>query len=215
MHAVDILRHHTGVRRAGNHPVAVMRLTIKHSPPPLLVKIENLFRIPLECLLAGVFLNAVGSPDPSFAPVGRYAAFCGHARTGEKDDFLVLSRVCGILNIPVLYTEQYPKGLGHTVEVLQELLSEEDSLEKIAFSCCAEERSLEKLRGLNRNNVLVTGMETHVCVYQTANELIDYGYNVHLIADAVSSRTKENRDLGDSLHRKSRCMVEEYRDGDF
>ena len=119
-----------------------------------------------------------------------------HESEAVERNISKLIRAAKILGVPVLYTEQYPKGLGHTVKVLQELLSEEDSLEKIAFSCCAEERFMEKLRGLNRNNVLVTGMETHVCVYQTANELIDYGYNVHLIADAVSSRTKENRDLG-------------------
>ena len=107
-----------------------------------------------------------------------------------------LIRAAKILGVPVLYTEQYPKGLGHTVEALQELLSEEKPLEKIAFSCCAEESFMEKLRGLNRNNVLVTGMETHVCVYQTANELIEYGYSVHLIADAVTSRTREDREIG-------------------
>ena len=107
-----------------------------------------------------------------------------------------LIRAAKILGVPVLYTEQYPKGLGHTVKALQELLSEEEPLEKIAFSCCAEESFMEKLRGLNRNNVLVTGMETHVCVYQTANELIEYGYSVHLIADAVTSRTRENREIG-------------------
>lgn len=107
-----------------------------------------------------------------------------------------LIRAAKILGVPVLYTEQYPKGLGHTVEALQKLLSEEKPLEKIAFSCCAEESFMEKLRGLNRNNVLVTGMETHVCVYQTANELIEYGYSVHLVADAVTSRTREDREIG-------------------
>ncbi|WP_294343221.1 hydrolase [Prosthecochloris sp.] len=107
-----------------------------------------------------------------------------------------LVRAAKILGVPVLYTEQYPKGLGHTVAPLEKLLAEEDPFEKIAFSCCADEGFMEALRKLKRNEVLVTGMETHVCVYQTANELIEYGYNVHLITDAVSSRTKENRDLG-------------------
>lgn len=107
-----------------------------------------------------------------------------------------LVRAAKILDVPVLYTEQYPKGLGHTVETLQKLLTDEEPFEKIAFSCCEEDGFMEKLRGLNRNNVLVTGMETHVCVYQTSAELIDYGYNVHLVADAVSSRTEENREIG-------------------
>ena len=107
-----------------------------------------------------------------------------------------LTRAAKILGVPVLYTEQYPKGLGHTVAPLEKLLTEEEPLEKIAFSCCVEESFMEKLRGLNRNNVLLTGMETHVCVYQTATELIEYGYSVHLIADAVTSRTRENREIG-------------------
>ena len=119
-----------------------------------------------------------------------------HESAAVERNISKLIRAAKILGVPVLYTEQYPKGLGHTVEALQELLSEEKPLEKIAFSCCAEESFMEKLRGLNRNNVLVTGMETHVCVYQTANELIEYGYSVHLVADAVTSRTREDREIG-------------------
>lgn len=119
-----------------------------------------------------------------------------HESEAVERNISKLIRAAKILGVPVLYTEQYPKGLGHTVEALQELLSEEKPLEKIAFSCCAEESFMEKLRGLNRNNVLVTGMETHVCVYQTANELIEYGYSVHLVADAVTSRTREDREIG-------------------
>ena len=119
-----------------------------------------------------------------------------HESEAVERNISKLIRAAKILGVPVLYTEQYPKGLGHTVEALQKLLSEEKPLEKIAFSCCAEESFMEKLRGLNRNNVLVTGMETHVCVYQTANELIEYGYSVHLVADAVTSRTREDREIG-------------------
>ena len=119
-----------------------------------------------------------------------------HESEAVERNISKLIRAAKILGVPVLYTEQYPKGLGHTVEALQELLSEEKPLEKIAFSCCTEESFMEKLRGLNRNNVLVTGMETHVCVYQTANELIEYGYSVHLVADAVTSRTREDREIG-------------------
>lgn len=107
-----------------------------------------------------------------------------------------LIKAAQVLDVPVLYTEQYPKGLGHTVEPLEKLLADEEPVEKTAFSCCGEEQFMERLRALKRNEVLVTGIETHVCVYQTANELLEYGYNVHLVADAVSSRTEENRELG-------------------
>jgi nicotinamidase-related amidase len=107
-----------------------------------------------------------------------------------------LIRACRILQVPVLYAEQYPKGLGPTVTPLKDLLAEESPFEKLSFSCCGAEGFMDYLRKLNRNEVLVTGIETHVCVYQTAVELIEYGYNVHLIVDAVSSRTPENRDIG-------------------
>ncbi len=119
-----------------------------------------------------------------------------HESEAVEQNIAKLIRAAKVLDIPVLYTEQYPKGLGHTVEPLEKLLTDEVPYEKIAFSCCADENFMGALRKLNRNEVLVAGMETHVCVYQTANELIEYGYNVHLITDAVSSRTKENRDLG-------------------
>ncbi|MEE9904618.1 MAG: hydrolase [Chlorobium sp.] len=107
-----------------------------------------------------------------------------------------LIRACGILEVPVLYTEQYPKGLGATVSPLKELLGDLAPVEKITFSCCATEPFMKQLRLFNRNDILVAGMETHVCVYQTSVELLEFGYNVHLVTDAVSSRTPENRDIG-------------------
>ena len=126
---------------------------------------------------------------------GKLAQIVHESKAVEKN-ISKLIRAAKILDVPVLYTEQYPKGIGRTVASLEKLLKEEEPFEKIAFSCCADESFMEALRELKRNEVLVAGMETHVCVYQTANELIEYGYNVHLITDAVSSRTKENRDLG-------------------
>lgn len=107
-----------------------------------------------------------------------------------------LIRACGILEVPVLYTEQYPKGLGATVAPLKELLGDLEPVEKITFSCCAAESFMQRLRSFNRNDILVAGMETHVCVYQTSVELLEFGYNVHLVTDAVSSRTPENREIG-------------------
>ncbi len=118
-----------------------------------------------------------------------------------------LMKASRILDVPVIHTEQYPKGLGSTVASLQKLLDGEQAFEKTAFSCCASESFMERLRMLNRNDILVAGMETHVCVYQTALDLIDYGYNVHLIVDAVSSRTKENRDVGIHCIEKRGALV--------
>jgi len=107
-----------------------------------------------------------------------------------------LVRGCHVLEVPVLVTEQYPKGLGHTIDSLRELLPGNVPVEKLAFSCCGSPEFMHRLRSFNRNDILVAGMETHVCVYQTAVELIEFGYNVHLVTDAVSSRTEENKNLG-------------------
>lgn len=107
-----------------------------------------------------------------------------------------LVRACKILDVPVILTEQYPKGLGSTISSVKELLEDNVVVEKISFSCCGTPEFMRQLRSFNRNDILVAGMETHVCVYQTAVDLVEFGYNVHLVTDCVSSRTEENRILG-------------------
>jgi len=94
------------------------------------------------------------------------------------------------LGLPVIATEQYVKGLGETVPALKEKLTA-PSLEKMTFSCCGG-GFLEELTRTGRRQVILTGMETHVCVLQTALELLSEGYVVHLVCDAVMSRRKEN-----------------------
>ncbi len=107
-----------------------------------------------------------------------------------------LLRSCAILDLPVLVTEQYPKGLGYTLDSLMELLAGNVPVEKKTFSCCGTPEFMRQLRSFNRNDILVVGIEAHVCVYQTSVELLDFGYNVHLVTDCVSSRSEENKLLG-------------------
>ena len=126
---------------------------------------------------------------------GKLASVVSNADRVEKNIGKLL-RSCKLLGVPVLYTEQYPKGLGHTVEPLKELLDDQVPFEKLSFSCCGSEDFMRRLRSLGRNDILVVGMEAHVCVYQTCIELLEFGYNVHLVTDAVSSRNEENRMLG-------------------
>jgi nicotinamidase-related amidase len=97
------------------------------------------------------------------------------------------------LGLPTIATEQYVKGLGETVPALKEKLCA-PSLEKMTFSCCGGEGFMEALAANGRRQVIVTGMETHVCVLQTALELLSKGYVVHLVCDAVMSRRKDNWD---------------------
>ena len=100
-----------------------------------------------------------------------------------------------ILGIPVVITEQYPEGLGLTVDEIRETLNDYNPIEKMSFSCCGEENFIEKIKQLSRNKILVCGIEAHVCIYQTCMDLLSEGYEVHLLVDAISSRKKENRDL--------------------
>ncbi|HLR20880.1 MAG TPA: hydrolase [Tissierellaceae bacterium] len=95
------------------------------------------------------------------------------------------------MNIPIIATEQYPKGLGSTVDEIKEFLNEEDIFSKNSFTAYIDDVK-EKLEELNKKKIIITGMETHVCVYQTTRDLIEAGYDVHVVNDGVASRTKEN-----------------------
>lgn len=95
------------------------------------------------------------------------------------------------MNFPILATEQYPKGLGRTVPELLDLIDEKNVFAKNSFSAYTGELK-EALLSLDKKKVIVTGMETHVCVFQTVRNLINTGYQVFLVKDAVSSRTKSN-----------------------
>jgi len=103
-----------------------------------------------------------------------------------------LARGARALGIPVVVTEQYPRGLGETVPEVAEHLQGVPRLEKLVFSACRAEGF--DLQG--RDQALVCGIEAHVCVSQTAHDLLDQGVEVHVAADAVTSRTDGNRDLG-------------------
>lgn len=96
------------------------------------------------------------------------------------------------LKLPVLVTEQYVKGLGATLSELQEKAATAPCFEKMTFSCCGSSEFIEKLKATGRTQIIITGMETHVCVLQTVIELRDAGFEVHLVKDAVMSRSKQN-----------------------
>jgi len=103
----------------------------------------------------------------------------------------ILQETAQVLGLTVVATEQYVKGLGETLCVLKEKLTS-PALEKMSFSCCGETPFPERLKELGRKQVIVAGMETHVCVLQTVIELRDAGFVVHLVKDAVMSRSKQN-----------------------
>ncbi|MDO9558817.1 MAG: hydrolase [Syntrophales bacterium] len=121
------------------------------------------------------------------------------ARVMDDQTFLIennrkLIKGMHVLGIPILITEQNP--LGATIPEIADLLPGVRAITKDTFSCCAEEKFMSAVRAMNRRQILMTGIEAHVCVYQTAMDLLAMGYEVHLAADAVSSRTARNREIG-------------------
>lgn len=101
-----------------------------------------------------------------------------------------------VLELPILWLEQYPKGLGPTTEKVAEQLDGVQPIEKITFSAYDTAAFVEKLEATGRKKVLLAGIETHICVYQTAAHLLANGYEVEVLADCVSSRTAGNREVG-------------------
>jgi nicotinamidase-related amidase len=110
----------------------------------------------------------------------------------------LLIRLARILKMPTLMSTQYSKGLGNTIPEIASMLADVEPLEKTAFSCFGSDvfcSALKRVPG-NRNTVLLCGMETHICVAQTALAALREGYLVHVAADAVSSRTELNWKIG-------------------
>lgn len=110
------------------------------------------------------------------------------------------------LGMPVLATEQYPKGLGATAPQLRELLPG-PPLVKMHFSCGADPAFAAALAATGRKQVIVVGIETHVCVFQTARDLVAMGYEVYVCADATCSRSDEHRESGLELIRQAGGVV--------
>lgn len=101
-----------------------------------------------------------------------------------------------ILDVPIIWLEQYPDGLGPTVEKVAEQLDGLAPIPKMTFSACKTEEFMNALRATQRQKILIAGIETHICVYQTAADLKDSDFDVQVVEDAVSSRTLANKQLG-------------------
>jgi nicotinamidase-related amidase len=122
-------------------------------------------------------------------------------------NMLHLIELAKMLNIPAVVTEQYPKGLGRTLPEIASALTSYLPIEKTAFNCCGVAAFNEGLNRLGRKKIIVTGMETHICVLQTSLGLLQGGFDVHLVADAVCSRTKANWRSGLELIRDAGAVI--------
>ena len=120
-----------------------------------------------------------------------------HERERVEANVLLLCRAAQTLEVPVLATVQYAVRMGGVVPAVADVLpAGTEPLDKLCFSCGGSDAFLESLRRTGRSQVLLCGVETHICVSQTAHDLLEAGYQVHVAADAVSSRSLEKHKLG-------------------
>ncbi len=134
------------------------------------------------------------------------------ARMGEKEGIVESARMLTLaarrMGVPILVTEQYPRGLGPTVMELT--IAMEDSyapIEKMCFGCGGEPRFLDQLKSRKRKQVVLCGMETHVCILQTCLELLNRGYKVQVVADATCSRRIAHKEIGLGQMRQMGAIV--------
>lgn len=121
---------------------------------------------------------------------------------------LIVVQGARTLNLPILLTEQYPKGLGRTVPDLIAALGDAyRPVEKTTFSACGEDGIGEAFCALGVRNVLLVGIEAHVCVLQTTLDLLEAGYEVFPVADAISSRHENDRSLGLERMRQNGAQI--------
>ncbi len=116
-----------------------------------------------------------------------------HERDALVTNLEKLVQGANALGLPIIWLEQNPRGLGPTVPEVARHLDGRAPIEKLSFSCCGTQAFQGALDSLGRNQVLLCGIEAHVCVYQTARDLLDSGREVEVVADAVSSRVAENK----------------------
>ncbi|MCP3900438.1 MAG: hydrolase [Desulfobacteraceae bacterium] len=108
----------------------------------------------------------------------------------------IITKSMNLLKVPIVWIEQVPDKLGPTIDEITNNLPDQKPIAKYTFSCCNNDEFIEEIKSLKRKQILLTGIETHICVFQTALDLIDDGYEVGVIADCVSSRTQSNKDIG-------------------
>ena len=100
------------------------------------------------------------------------------------------------LHLPIVRAEQLPEKLGPTIPEVADLLPDNEAIAKSSFSCCGNPALIDAIEATGRRQILLTGIETHICVYQTAVGLLGRDFEVEVIADAVGSRIAENREIG-------------------
>jgi nicotinamidase-related amidase len=118
-----------------------------------------------------------------------------HEHQQLSENLVKLIKGLKILNVPMIVTQQYTRGLGQTIPPVAEALGEFEPLEKLTFSCYGDPDFVNVLNDSGKNHIILAGIETHVCVLQTAMDLLDIGYEVIIIEDCVSSRRLNDKQV--------------------
>jgi nicotinamidase-related amidase len=118
-----------------------------------------------------------------------------------------LIKLAELFNLPVILTEQFPKWLGPTISDIRTCLPECKSITKMEFNCCDVPLFNDRLEAEGLRNIILTGVESHVCVFQTCVSLLEKGYRVHVPRSAVDSRTEENLKTGFELMRGAGAVI--------
>jgi nicotinamidase-related amidase len=123
------------------------------------------------------------------------------------DNVVRLLRFAVMVNLPVVATEQYPRMMGRTLPEVREAVPHFDPLPKMEFDCCAAQGFTDRLAASSVNRIILTGVETHICIFQTCLSLLEAGYAVHVPQDAVDSRTEENWQVGLELMKSAGAVI--------
>ncbi len=123
------------------------------------------------------------------------------------DNMLKLIHLAKIFDLPVILTEQYPEALGPTLPEIGESLPATEPISKLHFNCCEVDAFNNRLDSESLENLIIAGVESHICVFQTCLALVERGYKVHVPQDAVDSRTEENWRVGLGLMSKAGAYV--------
>lgn len=111
------------------------------------------------------------------------------------------------LEVPVSTTEQYPKGLGHTIEELKSALDDCNNFEKSSFSCCDEAYIDDDLKRMNKKFVVIAGVEAHICVMQTVHDILDRGYIPVVVEDCIASRKENDKNMAVERMRQAGAVI--------
>lgn len=133
-----------------------------------------------------------------------------HGKESLLKNCSILIQGLKAMYIPTLVTQQYTKGLGDTIEDIKLSLGDFEYTEKMAFSCCGEHDFLTKIKTQRKENVILLGIESHVCVMQTALDLIDLGFNPIIIEDCTSSRKVNDKQIALERLKQEGAMISTY-----